>query len=146
VAGLTFEQAAHNSSYCSWALDQVVEPNSTLGRFQAFLRDQTTSRDDHREENDFAATFVEQEEDEDTLAFNLQVARKVEEDQEVCAHIDDEPMARVREIQKRMREEQSTLQSAAPAPSIAGVAFQKKKPRGSMFSMDELRALRDSLG
>ena len=58
------------------------------------------------------------------------------------AEIDDAPMARLREIQKRMREGQEAASSTANAvPSIAGVAFQKK-PRGMMLSMAQLSALR----
>ena len=94
---------------------------------QAFLRDQTTSRDDHIEEHDFAATFVELEEDEDMLAFNIQVARKAEQDREVCAQIEDEPMAQLCEIQKRKREENPAEPSATSPPSIWRRDVQKKE-------------------
>ena len=63
---------------------------------------------------------------------------------ETLAAMDDAPMARVRELQKRLREETRELVAAAPVvPNIPGVKFREKKPRGSrVVSMDELRSLR----
>ena len=56
----------------------------------------------------------------------------------MCEKIEDAPLARLREIQKRMRAEQQSEASTAPTSAV------EKKPRGMMMSMDEMRALRDS--
>ena len=60
------------------------------------------------------------------------------EDEEL-AQIDDAPMARLRELQRKRRQEQASTSSSAPT-----LKLREKRPRGMMFSMDELRALRQS--
>ena len=69
--------------------------------------------------------------------------RTSEQDDEEMARIDDGPMARLREIQKRQREEKGSTSYTAPAvPNIPGLKFREKRPRKTTLSLEEMRAMR----
>ena len=58
----------------------------------------------------------------------------------ILERIDDAPMARLREIQKRRQEEKVSTVTAATVPNI--LELRKKRPHGMLLSMEELRSLR----
>ena len=76
-------------------------------------------------------------------AFQLHMLASTDlREREELERIDDAPMARLREIQKRQREEKASTITAATVPNIPGLAFREKRPRGMLLSMEELRSLR----
>ena len=79
---------------------------------------------------------------EQAFRFHLLESIDTREDEEM-ARIDDGPMARLREIQKRQREEKGSTSYTAPAaPNIPGLKFREKKPRKTTLSLEEMRAMR----
>ena len=80
---------------------------------------------------------------EEEHAFQLQMLAGTSlREREELKRIDDAPMARLREIQKRQREEKASTITAATVPNIPGLTFREKRPRGMLLSMEELRSLR----
>ena len=78
---------------------------------------------------------------EQAFRFHLLDSINTREDEEM-ARIDDAPMARLREIQKRQREEKVSTSYTAPAvPNIPGLKFREKKPRKTILTLEEMRAM-----
>ena len=94
------------------------------------MQDQTTAHDD------FAEDVVIHNDDEDAEKDDLElsVTSAINQQREENARIEDAPMARLRELQQRQREEENEPASTPSEP---------KRPRGMFMSMEQMRALRD---
>ena len=116
--------------------DERPEPEAEAADAAAAMAPEqlAASREDEPEPED------EQSEPEGEQAIPFPTLAPMPEDEEL-AQIDDAPMARLRELQKKRRQEQA---STSTAPSVPTLKLREKRPRGMMFSMDELRALRQS--
>ena len=130
VAGLTFAEVALDTDYCDWVRN-LTDPKPVFQRFLEFLQDQTTSHDDVREN---VAVLHNEDDDAEEDEFELGVTNAINLQREENARIDDAPMARLRELQKRQREEENEPASTTSEP---------KRPRGMFMSMEQMRALRD---
>ena len=85
-----------------------------------------------------------------TFRFSSMMASKRRRENEELASVDDAPMARVRAIEKRRREEAARVAAEMPststaAPTIAGLPLRENRPRGMLLSMDEFRSLRERM-
>lgn len=75
-------------------------------------------------------------------AYRFNILDSTQDDEEM-ARIDDGPMARLREIHKRQREEKGSTSYTVPAvPNIPGLKFREKKPRKTILTLEEMRAMR----
>ena len=83
-------------------------------------------------------------EEEQAFRFHVLDSINTQEDEEM-ARIDDAPMARLREIQKRQWEEKgsaSTTVTTRAVPNIPGLTFREKRPRKTTLNLEEMRAMR----